>query len=153
MSSVSRAMFILCCAAATVRAQAVPAGAAAVLKAEDALLAAMANRDSAALDKLLAPRFSVASAYSTGEVMPRAMWLSGLLDRRSQDAGRIESPTVTLHTPDVATVTARITWIVKDPGPTPEREEYLVTDTWLRRNGRWQIAARHSSLRRPSVRP
>lgn len=121
---------------------------AAVLQAERELLTAMTRRDARGLDRLLAPDFALVSALSTGEVIPRADWIAGLLERRSADSGSLTSPEVRMHAPGVATVVARVTWTSADGGPTPQREEYLVTDTWVRRGRTWVLAARHSSTRR-----
>lgn len=119
-----------------------------LVQAERDLLAAMTSRNAAALDRLLAPQFALVSAFSEGEVIPRADWIAGLLDRRGTDAGTVTSPEVRVHAPGVATVVARIAWSTADGGPTPQREEYLVTDTWVRRGRIWMLAARHSSVRR-----
>ena len=119
-----------------------------VVRAERQLLEAMTTRNTAQLDRLLAPHFALVSAFSSGEVIPRADWIAGLLERRSADNGTIDAPDVRLHAPGVATVVARIAWTTADAGPTPQREEYLVTDTWVRRGRTWQLAARHSSARR-----
>lgn len=130
------------------------AQAADIRRAEEALLTAMARRDSAALDRALAPKFAMVSALSAGESTDRAAWLRGVLDRRSTDAGRVDGLAVSVHAPTVATAVVRLTWIVRDPGgPTPQKEEYVLTDTWVRRGRGWQLAARHSAARRPPPEP
>jgi hypothetical protein len=124
-----------------------------LVRAERTLLTAITARDSAALERLLAPTFMLVSAYSQGEVTARRDWVHGVLDRHSADAAELSAPVVTLHTAGTATVVSRVLWTVKDPGPTPEHEDYLVTDTWVKRGARWQLAARHSSTRRPGAAP
>ncbi len=120
-----------------------------VVRAEEQLLLAMVARDRSRLEALLAPQFALVSALSAGEVIPRADWIAGLLERRGTDDGRLETPEVRLHAPDVATVVARITWTPAESGGAA-REDYVVTDTWVRRGRTWQLAARHSSARRPA---
>lgn len=125
-----------------------------IRRAEEALLAAMARRDSLALERTLSPRFAMVSALSGGETTGRAAWLRGVLDRRSEDAGRVDGVEVSVHAPAVATAVVRVTWVVRDPGgPTPQKEEYLLTDTWVKRGRGWQLAARHSAARRPPPEP
>lgn len=130
------------------RTAAPPSATTELLQAERELLAAMTTRNAAALDRLLAPQFALVSAYSSGEVIPRADWIAGLMDRRGTDAGTLSAPEVRVHAPGVATVVVRVTWTAAEAGPTPQREEYLVTDTWVRRGRAWTLAARHSSARR-----
>jgi hypothetical protein len=118
-----------------------------VVRAERQLLDAMTARDSARMSGLLAPQFGLVSAASNGEIIPRAEWIRGVLDRRSNDRGEVLAPTVRLHAPTVATVVATVTWRVQDPGAAPVTERYVITDTWVRRGRSWQLAARHSSQR------
>jgi len=126
-----------------------PAGPAAEIAAEIAaaeqqVLAAMLTRDKARLEQLLAPQFALVSALSSGEVIDKADWIAGLLERRVPDDGRLEPPQVRLHAPGVATAVVRVVW-----GPTGGApESFVVTDTWVRRGRTWQLAARHSSARR-----
>lgn len=121
-----------------------------IVRAEQALLTAMVARDRGTLERLLAPQFVLVSALSSGEVIPRAEWIGGLLDRSGTDDGRLADPEVRVHAPGVATVVARIDWTPAGTGATSPREQYVVTDTWVRRGRTWQLAARHSSARRPA---
>jgi hypothetical protein len=120
----------------------------AVLANERGLLAAMASRDAAALDRLLAPQFLLVSA-AEGERIPRGAWVAGLLDRRSTDAGVLDSVETRVHAPGVVTVVARVRWTVREGATLVEQSTYDITDTWVRRGQRWQLAARHSSIPRP----
>lgn len=107
----------------------------------------MVARNRAQLEALLAPQFALVSALSAGEVIPRADWIAGLLERQGTDDGRLDAPEVRVHAPDVATVVARISWTPAEAAASA-REDYIVTDTWIRRGRAWQLAARHSSARR-----
>ncbi|MDX2184239.1 MAG: nuclear transport factor 2 family protein [Gemmatimonadaceae bacterium] len=129
-----------------------PAEVQAVLSAEQALLQAMSARDRAALERLLAPQFLLVSA-AEGERIPRSAWVAGLLDRRSVDAGVLESAEGRVHAPGVVTLVARVRWTVRDGATLVEQSTYDITDTWVRRGARWQLAARHSSIPRPSRDP
>lgn len=119
----------------------------AILSAERAVLSAMSSRDGAALERLLAPQFLLVSAVD-GERIPRAAWMAGLLDRRSTDAAALDSAEVRVHAPGTATVVARVRWTVRDGATLVEQSTYDVTDTWVRRGTRWQLAARHASVPR-----
>lgn len=50
---------------------------------------------------------------------------------------------VTVFTPDVAVATGLYTAIARGEAGSPKRYRY--TDTWLRRNGRWQCVATHEN--------
>jgi hypothetical protein len=76
-----------------------------------------------------------------------------LLDRRSTDRGELGAIEVRVHAPTVATVVARVRWTVRDGATLVEQSTYDVTDTWVRRGARWQLAARHSSAPRAVANP
>lgn len=100
------------------------------------------RRDTALLGEILAPEFTLMSSLST-EPMSRADWLRYALgdyvcewfeyDRCDvKDAG------------DAAVVTS---WYRQKAsvGGADRSGQFLLTDVWVRRDGKWQVIARHSS--------
>jgi hypothetical protein len=111
----------------------------------DALFA----KDEAALRKLIHPHFKLVGIRSTGTVgVGLEDWLVALqkmdiasLEVRVLDSIRIENTIV-------ATVDAQ--WKVRFMGH-PIDERVLLTDVWVRENGRWIVVRRHSSPVPPGV--
>jgi ketosteroid isomerase-like protein len=103
---------------------------------------ATAKNDAAALERILAPEF--ASTDSDGRLVTRAE----LFERRK--SGRVKFTAFTQDDykvqviGDTAIVTGRSTSkLTRDGKDLNERERF--TDTFVRRNGRWQAVATHSS--------
>ena len=111
----------------------------------DALFA----KDEKALRKLIHPQFKLVGIRSTGTVgVGLEDWLVALqkmdiasLEVRVLDSIRIENTIV-------ATVDAQ--WKVRFMGH-PIDERVLLTDVWVRENGQWIVARRHSSPVPPGV--
>ena len=103
---------------------------------------ATVKNDTAALERILAPEF--VSTDSDGRLFTRA---EGFERRKS---GQVKFTTFTqddykVHViGDTAIVTGRYTAkVTRDGKDVNEREHF--TDTFVRRNGRWQAVATHSS--------
>ena len=109
---------------------------------EDGWTQALVRRDAAAFDRLLAPRF----VYTENDqVMTRAQ----LIDALTRGADTVESASNEDMTAYVYGNTAVITgWlIVKGRGPNGAfNRRYRYTDTWVRRQGGWQVIAAHDYL-------
>ena len=109
---------------------------------------ALADKDVAVLEQILAKEFTIIGAGSTLEnpAATREEWLAvGLKRPFPKHTVRVVAVT---QLPDVAVVQAVLTG---DYPPMPWVPEggtlnFLITDTWVYRDGRWQVAARHSSL-------
>jgi hypothetical protein len=115
---------------------------------EVAWMNALADKDAQALESVLAPEFSIIGATSSLEdpVGSREEWLSiGL--KRPFPRHEVEILAVTT-VGDMAVVQAVLS-ATYPPSPfAPEGGpvSFLVTDTWARRSGNWQVVTRHASF-------
>lgn len=117
---------------------------------ELAWMDALAAKDRPALERLLAPGFTIVGAtFVVGDTPgTRANWLAIGLERPfpRHDVEILG----TTRAGDTAVVHAllRATYppspFVPEGGPVT----FVVTDTWIERDGRWQVLARHSSFPR-----
>lgn len=93
------------------------------------------------LEELLAPEFT----FTTGHrgTLDRAEWLETTQSRYVVEEHELEQVDVDLFG-DAAVVRSRLRQLGSMDG---ERRDltYLLTDVWIRRDGRWQAVARHSS--------
>jgi hypothetical protein len=109
---------------------------------------ALANKNVNALEQILAREFTIIGAGSPLEdpIATRQQWLEvGLKRPFPKHAVRVLS----VHELQGAAVVHCI--LTADYPPMPWIPEggtlnFLVTDTWVNRDGRWQVVARHSSL-------
>jgi hypothetical protein len=115
---------------------------------EQGWMDALAANDSLALERYLAEEFSIIGGGSTAEAPAagRTAWLAVAL-RRPFPRHEVRIIDV-LEAGDAVVVQAVLTgeyppmhWI-----PRGGRLAFLITDTWVHRDGRWQVLARHSSL-------
>lgn len=109
---------------------------------------ALADKDVAVLEDTLAPGFTIIGAGSTLDdaTTTRQQWLDVAL-KRPWPKHTVKIVKVT-RAGDTVIVQCILTgefppmpWIPK--GGTLQ---FLTTDTWVQRDGRWQVLARHSSL-------
>ncbi|QIK95923.1 nuclear transport factor 2 family protein [Sphingomonas sp. HDW15A] len=114
------------------------AAAAEVKRLEEGWTTAFNNRDIRFMDEVMAPEYVLFSAGGPQgvNIARRADWMRVWLgqDRLPYEAKILD--VVVVGDTAVATLEAR--W---------RRESYL-TDTWVRRQGRWQLIFRHSAARR-----
>ena len=114
---------------------------------------ALAAKDTATLEQILAKEFSIIGVGSTASdiVGDRANWLR-LAVARPFPKHDITDVRVT-RAGDVAVVQCLLTADYPPKSLTPEggRVQFLTTDVWVQREGRWQVLTRHSSLPRPLV--
>ena len=93
------------------------------------------------LEELLAPEFTLTSARSD-RIVDRAGWLR-LLDQVKAES--FEYSDFLVHVfGDAAVVKSRLAQVATVAGQ-PWNETFMLTDVWVRRDGRWQVVARHSS--------
>jgi ketosteroid isomerase-like protein len=104
---------------------------------------ALLSKDEAALRRLIHPRYKLVGIRSTGSVaVDLEQWIAAL---RRMDIAALEvrvTDCVALDNVIVATVEAK--WKVRYLGQ-PIDERVLLTDVWVREDGRWQVVRRHSS--------
>ena len=115
-----------------------------VLRLEDQWAAGVVKRDSALFERMLARGF----VYSEDDrTMTRAAVLKDILTTTDTvREARNEGMEVHEYGPATAVVTG---WLVlRGRGASgPFDRHYRFTDTWVRRNGRWQIVAAHDYLK------
>ena len=111
----------------------------------DALIA----KDEATLRRLIHPRFKLVGIRSTGSVaVSLEQWIEAL---QRMDIASLEvriTECVALESTMIATVDAQ--WRVRYLGQLID-ERVLLTDVWVREDGRWQVLRRHSSPVPPGV--
>lgn len=115
---------------------------------ELAWMNALADKDAQALEATLAPEFSIIGATSTLEdaVGTREGWLSvGLKRPFPRHDVKILGVTAIGDTAVVQAVLSATyppSPFVPEGGPV----SFLVTDTWVKRDGKWQVVTRHASF-------
>jgi uncharacterized protein (TIGR02246 family) len=120
--------------------------AAQVRRLEREWLDAYEQRDSAAMQRIVAGDFTI--VYPDGTRQTRAEILAAL--ERGRASGR---PASRFHTEDVqaraygdtVVLTGRVITRKTNPDGTERRQESRYTDTYVRLDGRWQVVASHLS--------
>ena len=104
---------------------------------------ALLQKDEDALRRLIHPQYKLVGIRSTGSVaVDLEQWITAL---RRMDIAALEvrvTDCVALDNVIVATVDAQ--WKVRYLGQ-PIDERVLLTDVWVREDGRWRVLRRHSS--------
>jgi hypothetical protein len=116
-----------------------------IIGLEHECMEAVARRDGAALDRILADEFVIAGWQPEGRLADKKFYVEDCLipvevhdASYSFDAWNIRvfgDTAVVNYTLDVHAVIAGHEW----------GGAFLITDVWLRRDGRWQLATRHTS--------
>jgi hypothetical protein len=99
------------------------------------------RQDRGALEAILAPEFTLTSAR-TDQIVDRAEWL-GMLDRVKNESFEYTDFRIDVFG-DAAVVRSRLTQVARVDDQ-PWDATFMLTDVWIRRQGRWQVVARHSS--------
>ena len=103
---------------------------------------AVRTRDSSALERLVAPDFTVASAVdTTTPPLPRAVWMQNTLQRLRVDSIRLSPARVTVGG-DTALATLTFVWAGQFMQTPPFRDSTELTDTWIRSSDGWRVARR-----------
>ena len=104
---------------------------------------ALLSKDEEALRRLIHPQYKLVGIRSTGSVaVDLEQWIAAL---RRMDIAALDvrvTDCVALDNVIVATVDAQ--WKVRYLGQ-PIDERVLLTDVWVREDGRWRVVRRHSS--------
>ena len=97
--------------------------------------------DMPAIEAILAPEFALTSAR-TDQIVPRADWMASLARVRNESFAYSDFRIDVFG--DAAVVRSKLTQAATVAG---ERWDgtFVLTDVWIRRDGRWQVVARHSS--------
>ena len=106
---------------------------------------AFVKRDFAFIERIVAPEYRLAAAAPDGKVgiTYRDEWMQNSRDFR-HDA--FESEVIDVATAgNVAVAMVQGLWTVqRRPDRPAQAVRFLVTDTWVKRNGRWQVIYRYS---------
>ena len=123
-----------------------PATVAAIASLETRWGEAFVKRDFGFIDSIIAPEYALSGTTLAGDIamMRREDWMKNaqLWVHEGFDARVVDVATIG----DTAVATVEGLWTVKrDPNQAAERVRFVVTDTWVRRNGRWQVVWRYSN--------
>jgi uncharacterized protein (TIGR02246 family) len=118
----------------------------AVQKLERDWLNAYEQHDEKAMDAIVAEDFTI--TFPNGSMQTKAQIMTSIKRPRSPGG-----PAMKFHTEEVRArvygdtviLTGRVVTEYQRDGQTTSKEEQRYTDTWVRRNGRWQVVASHLS--------
>ena len=105
------------------------------------LMGAVERRDRPALERLVSDEFALESPGDSGEGVGKATWIDNAVGMKWEDFG-FHNFRVRFFG-DTAVVTFLLDFKVTTKAGVPINSDAQITDVWVRRNGRWQIAARH----------
>lgn len=108
---------------------------------QNAWMDAWRRQDRARLEEILAPEFTLTSAR-TDQLVDRAEWLR-LLDTVRNESFAYSDFRIDVFG-DAAVVRSRLSQVAT-VGDQRWDATFALTDVWIRRDGRWQVVARHSS--------
>jgi ketosteroid isomerase-like protein len=111
---------------------------------ERELQAAVAARDTEALDRLLGPEFTLTTGRPGNEVRGRAEYLEITATRYVIEEFRFDELEVIELAPTAALVRSRYAQRGSMDGA-DRSQPFLMTDVWARRPAGWQLVARHVS--------
>jgi hypothetical protein len=113
-----------------------------ILAAENAWRIAVSGGDTVELGRITAPEFKMVGTTGPASTMTRATLMKqvsqGML---AADSSSVSDLTAT-GSGDSATADLKFFWRVSRNGKAPKAETMNVTDTWVKRDGRWQLAGR-----------
>lgn len=121
-----------------------------ITAAEHAWARGVVEADTIALARLLAPEFVLVGPDPTEPPFPRAAWMTNVGSRRVYaDSVVIDSLRVT-GTADSAVATLHYWWRPIVNGQRMPPDPTRLRDTWVRREGRWQVVERRRLDERPA---
>lgn len=122
-----------------------PSAAAEIARLEQQWGEAFVARDFAFIERIVAPEYRLVVAAPDGDygLTPRSDWMRNAR-QFTHHAFRVETVDVNLAG-ETAVASARGVWTVSfAPGQPATAIPFFVTDTWVRRDGRWQVIHRYS---------
>lgn len=103
--------------------------------------------DPSALENIVADDFTLISSTSKGEVTNKRQYIDSTLKLVHGDGYSFERMTVRIFG-DTAVINAQFQQSATFAGH-DWSGDFLLTDVWIKRDGRWQVVSRHAS--RPAV--
>lgn len=107
-------------------------------------MGAMQGRDAERLEELVAPEFRFTAIHLDPEPMSREQWMGAALGGYTISSFYFDETEVEVAG-DTGIVHARYSQIAFYDGRNLSAV-FRLTDVWSRREGRWQVVARHSSI-------
>ena len=119
-----------------------------ISRREDEWMAAWLRRDMQAAAGILADEFTLTSSLSTGELMTKAQWLAGATTTHECKSFHFDRIDVRVYG-DAALANV---WYHQQATVRGNdwSGDFLMSDLWVRRSGRWQVVARHASWLKPA---
>jgi ketosteroid isomerase-like protein len=111
---------------------------------EEGWMRAMQARDEEALERLVAPGFRFTAVHLAPEPMSRDQWMGAALGGYRILSFAYESMDIDVFG-DTAVIHARYSQMATYDGVNLSNA-FRLTDIWARRDGAWQVVARHSSV-------
>jgi ketosteroid isomerase-like protein len=102
---------------------------------------AVRSRDSTALERLVAPDFTVSGADAKRPPVPRATWMTNTMQKLRVDSIRLGEVQVATRG-DTAVATLNYVWAGQFMKMPKFRDSTIVTDTWIRRADGWSVQRR-----------
>jgi ketosteroid isomerase-like protein len=115
-----------------------------LINAEHEWMTAVAKHDEAALRRIVADDFTMTSAFSTGELENKDSFIKNATQGVKGMSFEYHDTQVHMYE-DTGIVKTRVKISYTYNGQ-DRSGDYMVTDVWVKRDGRWQVATRHSSL-------
>lgn len=126
----------------------------AVQKLERAWLDAYEQHDQKAMDSIVADDFTI--TFPDGSTQTKAQIMASIKNPRSTSG-----PAMKFHTEEVrarvygdtVVLIGRVVTVYQRDGQTMSKDQQRYTDTYVKRNGRWQVVASHLSNVTPKPKP
>jgi hypothetical protein len=113
-----------------------------IQEAENAWRIAVGGGDTVELGRITAPDFKIVGSTGAASTMTRATLMKQVSEGMlAADSSSISDLTAS-GTADSARADLKFYWRVSRNGKPPKPETLNVTDTWVKRDGRWQLASR-----------
>jgi hypothetical protein len=113
-----------------------------IAAAENAWRIAVSGGDTVELGRITAPGFTMVGSTGAASTVTRATLMKQVGQGMLQaDSSSVSDLTVNGGA-DSATADLTFFWRVSRNGKAPKSETMQVTDTWVKRDGRWQLASR-----------
>lgn len=116
-----------------------------LIQLEREMMVAVRDHDRDVLERVIADDFLLTSSESNGPLAPKQAYIRTAMDEKllTVDSFRFHDFRIRVYG-DVALVHSRLDWRSTFLGQ-PWISDFLMTDVWVRRDGRWQIVSRHAS--------
>jgi hypothetical protein len=113
-----------------------------IQQAENAWRIAVGGGDTVELGRITAPGFKMVGSTGPASTMTRATLMKQVSEGMlAADSSSVSDLTAS-GTADSARADLKFFWRVSRNGKPPKPETLNVTDTWVKRDGRWQLASR-----------